>query len=288
MSVICPEPQAHPERCGCTPAGTEQVSSTWLAQLRAEYRQFADECQRLAAKLQALSTITLADERADRIYIAGPMTGYPDFNFPAFNAEAERLRGAGWHVENPAEHGHVDGAEWGDYLRYDIWRLATCEAIHLLPGWQKSKGAKLEVHIAKSLGMKIRYAHGAEPAADLLIEHGSDFLMMQLAAEPKPDPVDVFLEDVRAELTRARAKFPGDRIMGLALAEEFGELIKAMLDEPASCVRKEAVQTAVMAARVVLDGDGSVREWRAARGLDQITAQVAPPTGIDSEGGSHD
>lgn len=84
------------------------------------------------------------------------------------------------------------------------------------------------------------------------------------------DPVDAFLAEVRAELTRARTKFPGDRIVTIALAEEFGELCKAILDEPAENVRKEAVQTAVMAARVVLDGDGSVREWRAAKGLDQI------------------
>ncbi len=82
--------------------------------------------------------------------------------------------------------------------------------------------------------------------------------------------VDAFLADVRAELIRARAKFPGDRIMTIALAEEFGELAKAILDEPAANVRKEAVQTAVMAARVVLDGDGSVAEWRAARGLDPL------------------
>lgn len=210
----------------------------------------------LSTQLQALSKITLDTERANRVYIAGPMTGYENFNFPAFNAEADRLRAAGWHVENPADHGHVDGADWADYLRYDIWRLATCEAIHLLPGWQKSRGAKLEVHIAKALGMKIRYAHGADPAT-----------------EPKPDPVEIFLDEIRDELERARAKFPGDRIMGLALAEEFGELIKAMLDESSDRVRKEAVQTAVMAARVVLDGDGSVKEWRAQQGLDQIGAQ---------------
>ncbi|MFO7066699.1 hypothetical protein P3E12_22355, partial [Pseudomonas aeruginosa] len=69
-----------------------------------------------------------------------------------------------------------------------------------------------------------------------------------------PDDVETFLGEVRAELLRARSKFPGDRIMTIALAEEFGELCKAVLDEPAANVRKEAVQTAVMAARVVLDG----------------------------------
>jgi hypothetical protein len=84
------------------------------------------------------------------------------------------------------------------------------------------------------------------------------------------EPVERFLGEVRAELLRARAKFPGDRIMTIALAEEFGELCKAVLDERAANVRKEAVQTAVMCARVVLDGDGSVNDWRAERGLDPL------------------
>lgn len=83
--------------------------------------------------------------------------------------------------------------------------------------------------------------------------------------------IDLFLAEVRAELTRARGLFPGDRIMTIALAEEFGELCKAVLDEPAERVRKEAVQTCVMAARVVLDGDSSVNEWRATKGLDPLT-----------------
>lgn len=97
------------------------------------------------------------------------------------------------------------------------------------------------------------------------------------AAQEGVAEVDAFLAEVRAELVRARTKFPGDRIMTIALAEEFGELCKAILDEPAANVRKEAVQTAVMAARVVLDGDGSVNDWRRERGLDSLT------TPIDSE-----
>ena len=89
-----------------------------------------------------------------------------------------------------------------------------------------------------------------------------------------PDEVDLFFEQSKAELRRARAKFPGDRIMTLALAEEFGELCKAVLDESAEAVRKEAVQVACMAARVVLDGDGSVVDWRRERGLDPLLAAV--------------
>ncbi|RPE74657.1 hypothetical protein [Vulcaniibacterium tengchongense] len=99
-----------------------------------------------------------------------------------------------------------------------------------------------------------------------------------LAAKPQGDGarvtedagVDAFLAEVRTELIRARAKFPGDRLMTIALAEEFGELCKAVLDEPSANVRKEAVQTAVMAARVALDGDSSVNEWRRERGLDAL------------------
>lgn len=97
-----------------------------------------------------------------------------------------------------------------------------------------------------------------------------------LATDTANDPAEVFLGEVRAELIRARSKFPGDRLMTVALAEEFGELCKAVLDESASNVRKEAVQTAVMAARVVLDGDGSVREWRASRGLDPLVKGEQP------------
>lgn len=112
----------------------------------------------------AIPAVQLHTVRAGRIYVAGPMTGLPEFNYPSFNAEADRLRAAGWHVENPADHGLVEGAEWADYLRYDIGRMATCEAIHLLPGWQASRGAQLEHHIATALGMQVHFAEGAEPA----------------------------------------------------------------------------------------------------------------------------
>jgi len=106
--------------------------------------------------------VTLARQRKMRIYIAGPMTGIEDYNFPAFNAMAAQLRSVGWHVENPAEHGIVDGADWADYLRYDISRLSTCEAMMLLRGWSASKGAQLEVSIAKKIGIVVMFADDAE------------------------------------------------------------------------------------------------------------------------------
>lgn len=134
--------------------------------------------------------VHLTQDREMRVYIAGPMTGLPDFNFPAFNAAAAMMRSAGWHVENPAEHGHVEGAEWADYLRYDIARLATCEMIMLLPGWSNSKGANLEVSIAQQLGMPIKLAEGAEAAQ----QHQGEPVALP-ARKPEPTELsDVFVD----------------------------------------------------------------------------------------------
>jgi len=112
---------------------------------------------------------------------------------------------------------------------------------------------------------------------DAFLQGEKDLNEITVVAQ-QSDPVEDFLDQVRAELARARSKFPGDRIMTLAMAEEFGELVKAVLDEHSSDVRKEAVQTAAMAARVVLDGDASVNDWRAAKGLDPLTGGAAAPT----------
>ncbi len=88
-----------------------------------------------------------------RIYIAGPMTGYPDCNFAAFHAAAERLARAGWKVFNPAENfGGRKDLPREAYLRLDLAMLAQCDAIAMLPGWEDSRGAKLEYLVAQELG----------------------------------------------------------------------------------------------------------------------------------------
>jgi Domain of unknown function (DUF4406) len=89
-----------------------------------------------------------------RIYIAGPMTGKKDYNYPAFNKEAELLRGYGHTVINPAEINNVN-TPWHECIRKNIVELVSCNALQLLPGWHDSRGAKLEYYIAESLGMLI-------------------------------------------------------------------------------------------------------------------------------------
>lgn len=92
-----------------------------------------------------------------RIYIAGPMTGLPDFNYPAFNAEAARLRALGFHVENPAENPAPPCGSWAGYMRLAIAQLVTCDAICLLPGWSASRGASIEHDLAVHLGLAVMY-----------------------------------------------------------------------------------------------------------------------------------
>ena len=92
-----------------------------------------------------------------RIYIAGPMTNMPALNFPAFHAEAARLRSLGYEVVNPAEVNADPTAGWHACMRADIAQLVTCDAVRLLEGWESSRGASLEAHIAHSLDMRLVY-----------------------------------------------------------------------------------------------------------------------------------
>lgn len=96
-----------------------------------------------------------------KLYVAGPMSGLPDWNYPAFAEAAKALRVAGYMVENPGEgyegtEGTVDGWTWEDYLRRALRQMLTCEAVALLDGWESSKGARLEVATAEALSMPVR------------------------------------------------------------------------------------------------------------------------------------
>lgn len=89
-----------------------------------------------------------------KLYLAGPMSGLPDLNFPAFNAEAARLRALGFEVANPAEV----NAEHPDmpymwYIKQDLCMMLTCEFVAFLPNWYNSKGANKEYSVARILKM---------------------------------------------------------------------------------------------------------------------------------------
>jgi len=101
-----------------------------------------------------------------RVYLSGPMAGLPEHSFPAFHSYAEQLRAAGYDVVNPAEIDN-SGKTWEGCLRTDLREMCTCDTIALMPGWEKSKGANLELHIAHRLGMEVMHL----PLAFDLVAH---------------------------------------------------------------------------------------------------------------------
>ena len=86
-------------------------------------------------------------------------------------------------------------------------------------------------------------------------------------------------DDILAELARARSKFPGKNVTFAALVEEVGELATATFEESADRVRKEAVQVAVMAMRMILDGDLTFEPWRSEKGLDPLDPALRASAG---------
>jgi len=90
-----------------------------------------------------------------RIYLSGPMTGLPDLNYPAFHAEAARLRSLGYRVVNPAELNTDPNKSWHECMKVDIKALCDCDVIALLPAYESSRGARLESEVAENLGLTV-------------------------------------------------------------------------------------------------------------------------------------
>ena len=127
---------------------------------------------------------------SERVYLGGPMTGYPQFNFPAFDAAAVELRARGYEVVSPAEmddpatraaalaspdgapgSGSTNGETWGEFLARDVKLIADggVEAVFVMPGWERSRGCRLETFVARLCGLPIYTLDGATVPALTLI-----------------------------------------------------------------------------------------------------------------------
>jgi|TARA_R110001583_G_scaffold77308_2_gene210558 hypothetical protein len=115
-------------------------------------------------------------EREPTIYIAGPMRGIEDFNFPAFDRQAQVLGKQGWKVINPAEMDRQDGLPCSGPMEYDpainyedrefmrdalkrdmVAICDECTAMYMMSDFETSRGARAEWHLAKALGLEIYY-----------------------------------------------------------------------------------------------------------------------------------
>lgn len=89
-----------------------------------------------------------------KLYIAGPMSGLPEFNYPAFHAAEAQLQAAGYETLNPATNGEKDS--WADYMRAGIAQVIQADGIAFLPGSDGSRGARVELNLAGILGMAVK------------------------------------------------------------------------------------------------------------------------------------
>ncbi|MCH7348564.1 DUF4406 domain-containing protein [Aeromonas sp. MR7] len=102
-----------------------------------------------------------------KVYVAGPTTGFPEFNRPTFFAAEEHLKSLGAKVMNPAIL--PDGWSHEAYMRIAIPMLMECEAVAFLPGWQQSSGARREFTRAQAFGLDLYQLSVCEVAGQFWI-----------------------------------------------------------------------------------------------------------------------
>lgn len=101
-----------------------------------------------------------------KLYLAGPMSGLPDWNYPYFIKVEAALVDQGYEIVNPARLHPAPNATtrvdwnnpewtrlWRQFVVEDLQHLMQCDGIAALKGWRKSRGARVELNVASGLRM---------------------------------------------------------------------------------------------------------------------------------------
>lgn len=130
----------------------------------------------------------------DAWYISGPMTGIRNYNYPAFQIAAKTLRKHGIEVISPVEldedfvqpglptmasqsedgRNRMIEMQWPRMLGRDIGIIRDrCRGLVLLNGWEKSKGARLEVCFGLMSHLQFACIHEGElePLSNRYVAH---------------------------------------------------------------------------------------------------------------------
>ena len=135
-------------------------------------KRFAHEIGHHLEAAPVAASLVSGAKVSKRTYIAGPMRGIKDFNFPAFDTAAKMLAEYGYEPINPADHDREGGFEGigmtgneplsdredfdlRETLKWDLEQVSHADYVAVLPGWEKSSGARAEVSLANALGVKV-------------------------------------------------------------------------------------------------------------------------------------
>lgn len=158
---------------------TKTVTTTYVATRRPRKDPF-EAMTVLAEVAKEVNKDGGADIEQPFYYLAGPMSGYEEFNFPAFMEAATTMREDGYNIVNPgqldieehramhAKHDPVDVApgteEWKDCLRRDLGYVLhpNCLGVIAIDGWEASRGARLETYTAYGMVLKLLKFSGGD------------------------------------------------------------------------------------------------------------------------------
>lgn len=122
------------------------------------------------------------------VYISGPMSGYPLYNYPAFEKAEKILHSVGYRVVSPHRSGGGPKFSWETNMRFALELLLRCDGVALLPHYMESPGSMLELMVGQQLGLAV---------------HELDQWLHPMFVPPAPNPeIDLFRAHVREEYFR--------------------------------------------------------------------------------------
>jgi len=134
-----------------------------------------------------------------KIYISGPMTGVENYK-QIFEEYEKKLTELGFTVFNPAWFDYKQGWDYDEILELDLAALQKCEAIFMLPGWEKSKGACIEYGYAMAKGLNIMHMSYLEEARK----------WEEMHKEEEEDPEKTFGKSCEKCIDRNKSIFIGE------------------------------------------------------------------------------
>ena len=176
-----------------------------------------------------------------KVYLAGPMTGIPEYNFPAFREAARALRFAGYSVVSPVEMDEEDGfdphtqqpltdAEYSAFLARDLQAVAdtAVASVVVLPGWEESRGVQFEVMVARGLGKAVLSYPSLDPVVEVVTpENVAQEALRLVYGDRRGDygrPVEDFRRSAATMSTILGVHVPPEKVPLLMIAVKLSRL----------------------------------------------------------------